>query len=207
MGDRQADANDDTVGATRVDSRRRHETDGEEGAREHFGGANLGAAFFGWLVAVAMSILLTSIAGAVVAAVGSTTSVTQSEAQRQSGTIGLISAIVLVVVLVLGYYTGGYVAGRMSRFDGGRQGAGVWLIGLLVTVAAVVLGAVFGSTYNLLDRVNLPRIPVSTEALGWGAVVTGLAILVLTLGAAVVGGKVGHRYHARVDQRLRSRGE
>ena len=33
-------------------------------------------------------------------------------------------------------YGGGYVAGRMARFDGGRQGFRVWLLGLLVTIAA-----------------------------------------------------------------------
>jgi hypothetical protein len=174
---------------------------GDDDARDRFGGLNLGAAFFGWLVAVAISLLLTSIVGAVVAA-GSSTQVTQSQTQRQAGTIGLVSAIVLVVVLMLGYYTGGYVAGRMSRFDGGRQGMGVWLIGLLVTVFAIILGAVFGSAYNILDRVDLPRIPVSTSTLGWGTVITAVAVVLLTLLAAITGGKVGHRYHDRVDRTL-----
>jgi amino acid transporter len=177
---------------------------GDERARDRFGGANLGAAFFGWLVAIAVSILLTSIAGAVVAAVGSSASVTQSQTQRDAGTIGVVSAVVLVVALALGYYAGGYVAGRMSRFDGGRQGMAVWVLGLAVTVVAIVLGAVFGSKYNLLDRVSLPRIPIDTGTLGWATVITGVVILLLTLAAAVVGGKVGHRYHDRVDRALHS---
>ncbi len=100
----------------------------------------------------------------------------------------------------MAYYTGGYVAGRMSRFDGGRQGVGVWVIGFLVTLVALGLGALFGSQYNLLDRVDLPRIPVSTDELGVGGLVTAVAILVLTLVAAVLGGKVGHGYHDRVDR-------
>src|SRR3954449_6650048 len=167
-------------GASRVEDPTPSTDEGEQHARERFGGLNVGAAFFGWLVAVAISILLTSIVGALVAALGSTTSVTQSEAQRAAGTIGLASALVLVAVLLIGYHTGGYVAGRMSRFDGGRQGAGVWLIGLLVTVLAIVLGGVFGAKYNVLDRVNLPRMPVNTDTLSWGAVITALVILVLT---------------------------
>jgi hypothetical protein len=178
---------------------------GEDEARDRFGGLNVGAAFFGWLVAVAISLLLTSIVGAVVAAISSSTQVTQSQAQREAGTIGLVSAVVLVVVLMVGYYTGGYVAGRMSRFDGGRQGMGVWLIGLVVTILAIVLGAVFGSTYNILDRVNLPRIPVSTETLGWGTVIAAAAVTLLTLLAAIVGGKLGRRYHDRVDRTLQNR--
>ena len=63
----------------------------------------------------------------------------------------------LLVVLSLAYYAGGYVAGRMSRFDGGKQGLAVWIIGLLVTLLAIGIGAVVGNEYNIFDRVNLPR--------------------------------------------------
>ena len=106
----------------------------------------------------------------------------------------------LLAVLLLGYYAGGYVAGRMSRFDGGRQGVGVWVIGLVITIIAAVLGFVFGSQYNILNRVNLPNIPVAENEIGTGAIITGIAILVLTLLAAFLGGKVGHRYHDKVDR-------
>jgi hypothetical protein len=172
----------------------------EEHARDRFGGVNLGASFFGWIVAIGIAVLLTSIVGAVGAAVGYNGNVSQSAAERQAGTIGIAAAVVLLVVLMIGYYAGGYVAGRMSRFDGGRQGMAVWLIGLLVTIVAIALGAAFGSQYNLLDRVSLPRVPVSFDQLGWGALATGIAVIVLTLLAAVLGGRVGHRYHDRVDR-------
>jgi len=161
---------------------------------------NIGAGFFGWLVAMAIAILLTSIVGAIAAAAGASSNVTQSDAQRQAGTIGIVASIVLLVVLLVAYYTGGYVAGRMSRFDGGKQGLAVWLIGLAVTILALVLGAVFGSQYNILDRVNLPRIPVSTDQLGIGGIITAVVILLGTLLAAMAGGKVGHRYHDKVDR-------
>ena len=62
------------------------------------------------------------------------------------------------------------------------------------------MGAIFGGQYNLLDRVSLPTIPVSNDQLGWGAALTAVAVVILTLVAAVVGGKVGHRYHDRVDR-------
>lgn len=192
---RQPDA-----GSTAYGKRSQDAEAGEDEARSKFGGMNIGAAFFGWLVAIAVAILLTSIVGAIAGAVGSSSNVTQSQAQKQAGTIGLVAAAVLLVVLLVAYYTGGYVAGRMSRFDGGKQGLGVWLIGLAVTIIAIILGAVFGSQYNLLDRVSLPRIPVSTEQLSWGGLITAIAILVLTLLAAMFGGKVGHRYHDRVDR-------
>jgi amino acid transporter len=176
---------------------------GDAEARDKFGGMNIGAGFFGWLVAIAIAILLTSIVGAVASAVGAGSNVTQSDAQKQAGTIGIVAGIVLLLILTIAYYTGGYVAGRMSRFDGARQGLAVWLIGLAVTILALVLGAVFGSKYNILDRVQLPRIPVSTDQLGIGGLITAVAILVLTLLGAMAGGKVGHRYHNRVDRAAR----
>jgi len=169
-------------------------------ARDRFGGLNLGAAFFGWLVAIAVAIILTGVVGAAAAAVGSSANLSQTDAQREAGTIGLAAGIVLVVVLLVAYYTGGYVAGRMSRFDGARQGMGVWAIGLVVTLLAVLIGVVFGTQYNVLDRVSLPRMPVPTDQVTWGGVITAVVVIVGTLLAAVLGGKVGHRYHDKVDR-------
>lgn len=171
----------------------------ESRQREQFGGVNWGAGFFGWLVAVAVAVLLTSILGAVAAAIGSSTNITASAAEREAGTIGLVAAIVLLVVLMLAYYIGGYVAGRMSRFDGGKQGLAVWVFGLLVTIIAVVLGVAFGSQYNILDRMNLPTMPIPTDTLSLGGVITAVVVLLGTLLAAMAGGKVGRRYHRKVD--------
>jgi len=187
-----------TAARTEEDLAVRHER-AEELRRERFGGYNAGADFFGWLVAIALSVLLASIVGAVVTAVSANLQVDQTEAERRAGSIGLATAIALLVILMIGYYAGGYVAGRMSRFDGGRQGAGVWLIGLLVTLVAVGLGAIFGSQYNILDRVDLPSIPIPRDTLTGGGIISAVAILIGTLLAAVAGGKVGQRYHRKVD--------
>ena len=168
--------------------------------KERFGGLNPGAAFFGWLVAIAVSVLLTGIVGAIAAAVGSNMQITQSQAESQAGTIGLAAAVVLLVVLMIGYSSGGYVAGRMSRFSGTSQGLGVWITGLVVTVAMVVLGAIFGQQYDILSRVNLPRLPVTADALSTGGVIAALVVLFGTLIAALAGGSVGTHYHRRVDK-------
>lgn len=160
---------------------------------------NTGVDFFGWLVAVAVSTLLTGIIGALVAAISETADISQTEAERQAGTIGIAAAVVLVLVVGLGYYTGGYVAGRMSRFDGARQGLGVWLIGLVVMIIAGVTGAVFGREYNVLDRVDLPQLPVSDSDASMGALITGAALLLVSLIAALAGGRVGRNYHSKVD--------
>jgi hypothetical protein len=191
-------------GATRLDPDAEPRVGGDieptNEARDKFGGTNIGASFFGWIVALGMAIILTSIIGALGATSGFSGNLSQSDAERQAGTIGIAAAVVLLVVLMVGYYSGGYVAGRMSRFDGGRQGFTVWLIGLVVTIIAIGLGALFGSQYNLLDRVSLPRVPIALDQLGWGAAITAVAVIIVTLLAAIIGGKVGHRYHVRVDR-------
>ena len=168
--------------------------------RERFGGLNAGAAFFGWLVAIAVSLLLTGIVGAIAAAAGTNTQVQQTADQAATGTIGLVAAVVLLVVLMIGYYAGGYVAGRMSRFNGSKQGLGVWITGVVVTIATVVLGAIFGNQNDIQSRVNLPRLPVTADALTTGGVVAAVVVLVGTLVAAMAGGSIGTHYHRRVDR-------
>ena len=98
--------------------------------------------------------------------------ITQSDAQRAAGTVTLVTAVVLLAVLLVAYYAGGYVAGRMSRFDGGRQGVTVRSVGLLVTLVAVALGWVAGDQYNLFDRVDVPRIPIPSDEVTCGGIVT-----------------------------------
>jgi MFS family permease len=171
-----------------------------ETSHERYGGFTFAAAFYGWLVAVAMTVLLAGIVGAGATGAGYTLSITQSEAEEQAGTIGLASAIALLVILLIAYFAGGYVAGRMSRFDGGRQGLGVWLLGLLVAILVAVLGAVFGTQYDIFERVNLPSVPIPTNTLTVGGVVTLVAVVIGTLMAAMVGGKAGQRYHTKIDR-------
>jgi MFS family permease len=170
-----------------------------ERQRDEYGGFNIGAAFFGWLVAVGIAVLLTALLSAAGAAIG-LTELSEGEAKSNAETISIVGGILLIAVLAISYYAGGYVAGRMSRFDGGRQGLGVWLIGLLVTIVLAVLGAVAGSEYNLLSQLNLPRIPIDEGSLATGAAITLALVLIATLLAAISGGKVGERYHRKVDR-------
>jgi hypothetical protein len=164
--------------------------------RDEFGGVNWGASFFGWLVAVGIAALLTALLVAAGAAVG----LTESDVTNSADEIGLGGGIALCVVLVLAYYTGGYVAGRMSRFDGARQGLATWAIGLIVTVALALAAVIFGDEYNVLEQLNLPSIPVGDETLATGAAIALAAIAVGSALAAMAGGKVGERYHRRVDR-------
>jgi hypothetical protein len=164
--------------------------------REEFGGLNWGSAFFGWLVAIGVAALLTAILSAAGAAIGLTqTSPSQAgnQAQSSADTVGIIGGIILLAILAIAYYAGGYVAGRMSRFDGPRQGIGVWVI---LAVAGVLLGA----KYNVLSQLNLPRIPVDEGSLTTGGLIALLAIVIVTLLAAIAGGKQGTHYHRKIDR-------
>jgi hypothetical protein len=168
--------------------------------RERFGGADGTAIFFGWLSALGLAALLMAVVAAAGTRLGFASGVSTGDATGNAATIGIVGAAVLVAILLLAYFAGGYVAGRMARFDGGRQGFRVWLLGLLATIAAAVAGWIGGSQYNVLHQLNLPRIPVDEGTIATGAIITLAVALLGTLLAAFAGGKAGERYHRRVDQ-------
>jgi hypothetical protein len=164
--------------------------------RDEFGGVNWGASFFGWLVAVGIAALLASLLVAAGAAIG----LTESDVTTAADEITLEGGIALIVVLMLAYYTGGYVAGRMSRFDGARQGLATWAIGMIVTAAFALAAVAFGEEYNVLEQLNLPALPVGDESLASGGAIALAAFVVGSALAAMAGGKLGERYHRRVDR-------
>jgi hypothetical protein len=167
--------------------------------REEFGGVNWGAAFFGWLVAVGLGALLVGLLAAAGAAVG-LTDLPADDTVGDSSEIGIGGAVALLAALAAAYACGGYVAGRMSRFDGARQGLGSWLIGLIVTVVLAGAGALLGAEYNVLDRLDLPALPVGDTELATGGAIALVVVLAGTLLAAIAGGKAGERYHRKVDR-------
>jgi len=176
--------------------------------KERFGGIKAGSAFFGWLTATGMSVLLITLlaAGGVAFGVATNTTVSLDQAVRESEqgtgtaqTVGLVGAITLLVVLFLAYYCGGYVAGRMARFNGARQGLAVWLWGVLMALVIAAVAAVAGAQYDVFAQLNLPRLPVNEgQVTAVGAIAIGAAILAALFGA-VLGGLAGMRFHRKVD--------
>jgi hypothetical protein len=187
---------DDFSRSRGLDARRR---DADDRAHARFGGIKWGAAFFGWLSANGLNVILLALATAAGAAVG-LTETTTAEARSNAETIGIVGGIVLLVILAIGYYAGGYVAGRMARFNGPRQGLGVWLMGLLVTVLLALAGVLLGAEYNLLGQLNLPRIPIDEGTVTTGGLIALAAVVAATLLAAIAGGKAGTHYHRKIDQ-------
>jgi len=165
-------------------------------------GFKFGAAFFGWLIAIAMSVLLMLAVAAAGLGTAQVLDYTRSKAEAQAGAAGITAAAVAVLMLTLAFYIGGYVAGRLARFDGGRQGFGVWMFALLFAVLAAGGGALLNSQYDLLDKVNRPDVPLSNSALTTGGIAAAAALVVLTLLFAILGGKAGKRYHDKIDRLL-----
>ena len=164
-----------------------------ERQRAEFGGIAWGSAIFGWLVAFGVAALLTGL----LAAVGAATGLTKTADQE---TVGLAGGIGLLVAAALAYFSGGYVAGRLARFDGARNGLAVWLVGLILTVLLGALAYVGGSEYNVVEQANLPRLTVGEETATTAGLIAMAAMLLVTVLAAVLGGKAGERFHTKVDR-------
>ena len=192
------------------DTRRRHggPVDGDTMAavrrhqREEFGGIAWGSSFFGWLTAVGLGAILAGLLSAAGAALALTEGT--STLRDNAETIGIGGGIALLVVLAIAYFCGGYVAGRMARFDGARQGVGVFIWAVVAIAVLAVAAAVGGSEYNVLERLDLPRLPVDSGDLTTGGLIALAAGLLTMLIAAVLGGKTGERFHRKVDRHATS---
>ncbi|HKU02967.1 MAG TPA: TIGR04086 family membrane protein [Arthrobacter sp.] len=173
--------------------------------KERFGGIKVGSAFFGWLAATGMAVLLTALVAAAGTAVGLANNTDVNEAVNQaaqnSGTVGLVGIIVLLVILFLSYYCGGYVAGRMARFNGAKQGLMVWVWALIAAIVVAILGLVAGQQFNVLANLNsFPRIPINEGQLTTTSIIAAIVVALVALVGAVLGGLAGMRFHRKVDR-------
>jgi len=168
-----------------------------------FGGIRWGSAFFGWVTAMGMVTLLSALATAAAAALGL---VNPTPDPGTVQTMGVAGGAVLLAIIFVGFYCGGYVAGRMARFAGARQGVAVWLWTLFVAVVGAVIatvsGAVSGPRLDELIRLPLNGGLMNGGVLSAGAAALAVGALVVTLVGAVLGGLGGMRYHRRVDRDL-----
>ncbi|GGH45656.1 TIGR04086 family membrane protein [Microbacterium album] len=173
--------------------------------KDEFGGMKFGSAFFGWLCAMGMTVLLTALVAGAGAALGLGANVdpgqAADDAMQNADTIGIVGAIAVLVILFISYYAGGYVAGRMARFSGALQGVAVWLWALIIAVVVAIITAIAGAQWNILANVNtFPRLPFNEGELTTAGIITAIGALLVSLGGAVLGGIGGMRYHRRVDR-------
>ncbi len=164
--------------------------------KAEFGGIKFGSALLGWLTTVGTIVVL----AAVLAAIASGMNLDSNTSSSDLRGVGLGAAIALLVVLFLGYLAGGYVAGRMARFHGVRQGLAVWLWGVVIAIALSITAAIVGSQSTILVQANLPQIPFTSSGFTWQAILALVAVLLVTLLGAVLGGLMGMRFHRRIDR-------
>lgn len=174
-------------------------------AREkaQFGGIKIGSAFFGWLTATGMAVLLTALVAAAGTAVGLAinTDVNEVVTQTPAQAVGIVGIVALLVILFVSYYSGGYVAGRMARFNGARQGLMVWLWAVMAAALVALLGMVAGQQFNILASLNsFPRIPVNEGQMGTMGIILAVVVAAVTLAGAVLGGMAGMHFHRKVDR-------
>lgn len=180
-----------------VDRPRRH---GVEPVSERFGGIDLGGVIGGLLAGLGTLLLL----GLVATALGVAGS-DMGRATPEGITAGAVVAT--AVILVLSCWVGGWVAGRISRYDGAANGgltafAFLLLVGLSVAIGAATATDVF-DVRGLLGTDILPGL--SSSDLTVIAVVSAAVIAILSIGAGMIGGRMGDGYHRRADRHITDR--
>lgn len=168
---------------------------------DRFGGIKIGSAFFGWVAATGIAVLLAALAAVAGTAAGLTGTDVNSAGQAASPAVGMDGMGVILVILFISYYCGGYVAGRMARFNGVGQGLMVWLWAVIVAAMVAVLGMITGWLSNVPATANgLLRLPTNEGLVSSSGIIAAIIAAAVILLGAVLGGTAGTHYHRKVDR-------
>ena len=170
--------------------------------KDAFGGMKFGSCFFGWLTASGTAVLLVAVAAGVGAALGLTQNVDVTDtATVQTESIGFLGGLVVLAIIFVSYLAGGYVAGRMARLNGLKQGFGVWLWAVIIAILVAVAGWLAGARFDIFAQLNsFPRLPLNEGTLTMAGVIVAIGVVAVSLAGALLGGLAGMRYHRRVDR-------
>jgi hypothetical protein len=175
----------------------------EDRLRDMYGGVDWLASFLGFVFSLVLGAVFSSVTGLLIVPFG----FSPDFSDGQLGASVMTGLGVLAVLIFLTYFFGGYVAGRLARFDGGRNGAMVlawtFIVVLILTLVAVVFSS-FLPDGIAAGVVNLAQATASTVSDLAGAGVAGIvaaagALLVALLGG-FFGGRLGSRYHTEIDR-------
>ena len=161
-------------------------------ARRRYGGVDIPATLAGMLAALGVTVLLGGLLGAA-GSYGYQLGLKDAATKLSIG--GLVAGL---VTLILAFLAGGWVAGRVSRYNGGLNGllSAVWFLVLAGALSA--LGAWAGQKYDVFRSLDLPQW-FSRNASSTPAIASGALTLALILVAGWLGGRLGERYHRRAD--------
>ena len=175
----------------------------EDRLRDMYGGVDWLASFLGFVFAALVAVLFSLVAGLVLAPWGFSLNL--------GGEIGaaVITGLVLVALLIfLTYFFGGYVAGRLARFDGGRNGAMLLLWTLAAALLAALVGGIFSSflpasiSGNVRDFIQNNALSTigNLAQLGLVGILVAIGAVLVALLGGFLGGRLGSRYHSEIDR-------
>jgi hypothetical protein len=172
--------------------------------RDMYGGVDWLASFLGFVFALVAGSFLSLVVGSVLVPLG----ISPDLAGAELGAAAITGLVLVGILVFLTYFFGGYVAGRLARFDGGRNGAMLLLwTGVTVLVLALVNAVlsdflpagVSEGIGNLVQNNELSAMGGLSELGVVGVLIFAGALLVALLGG-FLGGRLGSRYHAEIDR-------
>ena len=163
---------------------------GRRSTEGRLGGMKFGSCFFGWLTASGTAVLLAALVTGVGAALGLSRNVdVTNPTPTQTESIGFLGGIVLLAIIFVAYLAGGYVAGRMARFNGLKQGLGVWPWAVIMAVLLELpAGLQVHASTRLLQLNSFPRLPLNEGTLTIGGIIVAVGVVAASLVGALLGG-------------------
>src|ERR687889_1224748 len=165
----------------------------EDRLRHMYGGVDWLASFLGLVFAIVLGAVFSAVAGLVLVPFG----ITPALSGGQIGASVITGLALLGVLIFLTFFFGGYVAGRLARFDGGRNGAMV-LVWMFIVVVILALAAAIFSGFLPAGMAQGITILVDRMVSTAGNL-AGAAVVIALLGGSL-GGRMGSRYHTEIDR-------
>ena len=167
-----------------------------------YGGGDIPATIGGLLAAIGTMIILGGVITGGAGNIAYQTGVFDDDGNVEE--LSIAGTVAAIVVLFVSFIVGGWVASRMARFDGARNGL---IVALWFSVLVVVFGALgiwAGAEYNVFATLDLPdwvshwdNQDVTTAT----ALLASAAALV-TYAGGYLGGVLGDVYNTRANAAL-----
>ena len=175
----------------------------EDRLRDMYGGVDWLASFLGFVFAVVIASVFSTVAGLVLVPLGFPPEISGG----QLGASVLTGLAVVGVLIFLTFFFGGYVAGRLARFDGGRNGAMVlawtFILALILALVTVVFSGFLpaGAAEGVANLAQgTASAAGSLAGAGVAGIIVAVAALLLALLGGFFGGRLGSRYHTEIDR-------
>ncbi|MEX0864134.1 MAG: hypothetical protein WD269_04575 [Acidimicrobiia bacterium] len=170
---------------------------------ESFGGLDTPAALGGLFAALGMLAFV----GALIAATSIPIQLNAFDVEGNREQLGWAGIAIGALVVFASFFFGGWVAGRVARFNGVMNGAGVGLWMVLLMAVSATAGVFIEERYNILQSAALPDwfSQISGDDVARLAIAAGILGLLAIFAGAMLGGAVGGNYNRKVDAALTDR--